>query len=195
MLVKHYPDLKAVSSIFYGTDSGGVYIQEIGRNKDFPSIYNLPRFSSGFYYDEDEIWGIFNAFAVYGYWSHFMHPDDLISKDRSRNKSWVELKEEFEKVVVTVEEKLPFLEPMRAVDMTKRYINIEDLKIASEKKGNDIHIALTDFREPFKALIRINGKKIKNISSGSFKEIYTAGNSKIYLLSIEKEDIIIHLGD
>ena len=26
MLVKHYPDLKAVSSIFYGTDSGGVYI-------------------------------------------------------------------------------------------------------------------------------------------------------------------------
>ena len=124
-----------------------------------------------------------------------MHPDDLISKDRSRNKSWVELKEEFEKVVVTVEEKLPFLEPMRAVDMTKRYINIEDLKIASEKKGNDIHIALTDFREPFKVLIRINGKKIKNISSGSFKEIYTAGNSKIYLLSIEKEDITIHLGD
>jgi len=44
-------------------------------------------------------------------------------------------------------------------------------------------------------LIRINGKKIKNISSGSFKEIYTAGNSKIYLLSIEKEDITIHLGD
>ena len=63
------------------------------------------------------------------------------------------------------------------------------------KKKEMIFIALTDFREPFKALIRINGKKIKNISSGSFKEIYTAGNSKIYLLSIEKEDITIHLGD
>ena len=195
MLVKNYPDLKAISSLFYGTDSGGVYIQEIGRNKDFPSVYNLPRFSSGFYYDEDEMWDIFNAFAVYGYWSHFIHPDDLISKDRSRNKSWVELKEEFEKVIVSVEDKLPFLEPMRAMDMTKRYINIEDLKIQSEKRGSDIHIALTDYREPFKALIRINGKKIKGISSGSFEEVYTAGNSKIYLLSIEKEDITIQLGD
>ena len=96
---------------------------------------------------------------------------------------------------MSVEDKLPFLEPMRAMDMTKRYINIEDLKIQSEKRGSDIHIALTDYREPFKALIRINGKKIKGISSGSFEEVYTAGNSKIYLLSIEKEDITIQLGD
>ncbi|MBP6126021.1 MAG: DUF2194 domain-containing protein [Leptotrichiaceae bacterium] len=195
VVVENYPDLKTISSVFYGTDSEGVYVQEVGRNKLFPNIYNLPRFSSGFYYDSDEMWNIFNAFAIYGYWSHFVHPDDLISTDRSQNKTWEQLKIEFEKTLTTFEEKLPFVNPMRSVDMTKKYMNIEDLEIYSEKRNNEIHIGIKNFRDNFETLIRINGNdKIKNISSGSFKEIYSTRSSKIYLINIEKEDIIIYLG-
>ena len=195
VLAKHFPDLTTISSIFYGMDEGGAYIQEVGRNKDVPRLYNLPRFSSGFYYDEDEMWGIFNAFAVYGYWSHFMHPDDLISSDRSRNKTWSELKEEFEKILLIMEEKLPFLEPMKSVEMTKRYMDIEDMKIMSERNGDSLHVGMTDFRGPFKMLVRIRNKKIRNVSSGKYKEVYKAGNSRIYLITVEKEDMTLYLGD
>lgn len=195
VLAKHFPDLTTISSIFYGMDEGGAYIQEVGRNKDVPRLYNLPRFSSGFYYDEDEMWGIFNAFAVYGYWSHFMHPDDLISSDRSRNKTWSELKEEFEKILLIMEEKLPFLEPMKSVEMTKRYMDIEDMKIMSERNGDSLHVGMTDFRGPFKMLVRIRNKKIRNVSSGKYKEVYKAGSSRIYLITVEKEDMTLQLGD
>ena len=195
VLAKYFPDLKAVSSVFYGTEGEGVYIQEVGKNKIAPTLYDLPRFSSGFYYDEDEMWDAFNAFAIYGYWSHFMHPDDLIDPERSRNKPWSQLKLEFEKMLISFEEKLPFVEPMRSVDMTKKYMNIEDLEIYSEKKGSELHIGLKNFRNPFETLIRLNrNNEIKKISSGSYREVYSTGSSRIYLVNIENENTIIYLG-
>lgn len=194
-IVKNFPDMNTVSAIFYGNSDEGAYVQEVERNRDFPSLYNLPRFSSGFYYDNNEMWSLYNAIATYGYWSHFVHPDDLISKDRSRNKSWAELKGEFEKILIDVEANMPFLTSMRAVDMTKKYANIEDIKIFSEKLGNEIHVGVENFRDPFDTLIRVRNKKINKISSGTFREVYNTGNTRIYLVSINNEDTTIYLGD
>ena len=94
-----------------------------------------------------------------------------------------------------MEAKLPFLEPMKSVEMTKRYMDIEDMKIMSERNGDSLHVGMTDFREPFKMLVRIRNKKIRNVSSGKYKEVYKAGNSRIYLITVEKEDMTLHLGD
>ena len=66
---------------------------------------------------------MFNTFAVYGYWSHFIHPDDLIAEYRNRGKPWYVLKTEFEKTLTTFETYFPFVEPMKSVDMTKKYMN------------------------------------------------------------------------
>jgi len=33
------------------------------------------------------------------------------------------------------------------------------------------------------------------MSSGTFKEIYTSGETKIYLINIDKENVTIFLGD
>ncbi len=68
----------------------------------------MPRFSSGFSYDKDDLWGIFNALAVYGYMSHFVHPDDVISDDRGFGKDWNQLYHEFEKVILEVEKRFPY---------------------------------------------------------------------------------------
>jgi len=42
------------------------------------------------------MWSLFNAIAIYGYWTHFVHPDDVISDDRGMNKTWKEIKLKFE---------------------------------------------------------------------------------------------------
>lgn len=193
-LVKNYPDLNVISSIFYG-DERGSYASEIGRDKIIPKLFNFPRFSSGFYYEKDDMWSLFNAIAVYGYWAHFVHPDDVISDDRGKDKTWNELKQEFDKVIGEVQANLPYLEPMRASELTQRYLNIEDLKIQSEKKENKIYIGMENYREPFYMTIRIKNNAITKISSGTFKEVYDTEDSKIYLLHVESPDLVITLGE
>ena len=194
-LVKNYPDLNVISSVFYGDSDRGAYASEIGRDKTIPKLFNFPRFSSGFYYDKDEMWSLFNAIAVYGYWAHFVHPDDVISDDRGMNKTWKELKQEFDKLIGEVEADHPYLESIRASELTQRYINIEDLKIQSEKRDNKIYVGMENYRDPFYMTVRIRNNSIKNISSGTFKEIYDTEDSKIYLLHVENPDLIITLGE
>jgi len=194
-LVKNYPDLNVIASVFYGDSDRGAYASEIGRDKTIPKLFNFPRFSSGFYYDKDEMWSLFNAIAIYGYWTHFVHPDDVISDDRGMNKTWKELKQEFDKLIGEVEANHPYLEPIRASELTQRYINIEDLKIQSEKRDNKIYIGMENYRDPFYMTIRIRNNSIKNISSGTFKEIYDTEDSKVYLLHVENPDLVVTLGE
>ena len=49
ILKKNYPDLKTISTVFYGNVKEGSYVQEVGRNPVIPEVYKLPRFSSGFF--------------------------------------------------------------------------------------------------------------------------------------------------
>ena len=195
ILKKNYPDLKTISTVFYGYLEEGAYVQEVGANPEIPGVYNMPRFSSGFFYSTDEMWNLFNALAVYGYWTHFVHPDDVIAEDRGKDKTWKQLKAEFERTIGEVNKIFPYLKPMKASDLTKLYMNIEDLKIKSEKVNNEIRIGSINFRKPYEATIRIRNKKIKSMSSGTFKEIYTSGETKIYVINIDKENVTIFLGD
>ena len=94
-----------------------------------------------------------------------------------------------------VEANHPYLEPIRASELTQRYINIEDLKIQSEKRDNKIYIGMENYRDPFYMTIRIRNNSIKNISSGTFKEIYDTEDSKVYLLHVENPDLIVTLGE
>jgi len=106
-----------------------------------------------------------------------------------------ELKQEFDKLIGEVEAAHPYLESIRASELTQRYINIEDLKIQSEKRDNKIYVGMENYREPFYMTVRIRNNSIKNISSGTFKEIYDTEDSKIYLLHVENPDLIITLGE
>ena len=195
ILKKSYPDLKTISTVFYGNVNEGSYVQEVGKNDAVPGVYNMPRFSSGFFYDKDEMWNLINAMAVYGYWTHFVHPDDVIAEDRGEDKTWEELRAEFERTIGEVNALYPYLQPMKSSAMTNLYMNIEDLKIKSQKVNNEIRIGSDNFRRPYEATIRVRNQKIKKMSSGTFKEIYTADDTKIYLVNIDKENVTLYLGD
>lgn len=192
-LVKAFPDLKTISSLFYGDDDKGAFMTEIGPDEHYPQIYTLPRFSSGFAYSEENLWNIFNAIALYGYMSHFVHPDDIISEDRGFGKEWAEILKEFENMILEVEKRFPFLEPNTNIELTKKYMNIEDMKIHSARDGDKIKIGIENFRDPFDAFVRIRDTSIKTLSSGEFKLISDYEHHRIYLIKFTSEDTIIDL--
>lgn len=192
-LYNHYPDLKIISSLFYGDDEKGSFITEVGRDKDFPTIHLLPRFSSGFSRTDEKMWNIYNALALYGYFSHFVHPDDILSEDRGYGKDWEQLLREFEGILGEVNDNFPQLEPTLNYELLDKYTNIEDIEIYSKKNKNKIEIEVKNFSSPFKIVFRVKNSKIKDVSSKKYKNIGEYEDTNLYLIEIDREKFEIEL--
>lgn len=190
-LKSNYPEMKGISTKFYVDNK----LQEIEKNKFVPSMYNIPRFSTGFLYDSDEMWKLYNGVATYGYWSHSINPNDALKSHGENEKGWEDLKGEFQKIVLNVKKNFSFFKPARSFETTHKYMNVENVDIISEKEGKNLKIGVKNYRGKFDTLIRIRYNSIKKVSSGSFKEVYDTGDSKIYLVSIENQNTMIELGD
>ena len=192
VLYQHYPNLKIISSLFYGAGDGS-FVTEIGRDKDFPSIYLLPRFSSGFSATEEKMWSIYNALAIYGYYSHFIHPDDILSEDRGYGKDWEQLLREFETMLEDIDRNLPYLEPTLNYELLEKYKNVENIEIYSKRVGNKIIVEVKNFNSPFEVTFRLKDDKIKNVSSGRVRVIEKYKDNTLYQFKIDRENFEIEL--
>lgn len=170
-LHNHYPDLKIISSLFYGDEGDGSFITEVGKDKDFPTIYLLPRFSSGFSRTDEKMWNIYNALALYGYFSHFVHPDDILAEDRGYGKDWEQLLREFEGMLGEVNENFPQLEPKLNYELLDKYSSVEEIEIYSKKDKDRIEIEIKNFSAPFEVIFRVKESKIKDVSSKNIRDL------------------------
>lgn len=193
ILHKHYPELKIISSLFYGGGDDGSFITEIGKDKDFPSIYLLPRFSSGFSKSDEKMWNIYSALATYGYYSHFVHPDDILSEDRGNGKDWEQLLREFENMIGDIDKNLPYLEPTLNYELLEKYLAVENISIYSKKIGNNIEIEVKNFTSPFEIFFRVRGAKVKDVSSKKIRVLGEYEDNNLYQIKIDRERFIIEL--
>lgn len=194
-IVEIFNKIKAFCGIFYGEDEPGLLLQEVGRDPDFNEIYALPRMSSGFFYTDTIVWQIFNAIGAYGYLSHFIHPDDIMDKERGNGKSWEALKTEFEKIFLTVNNNYPVLKPQIQSEMTYDYSLIENIDVEYEKKGNEVYINIKNFRGQFYSHFKVRNKKIIKILGGDFKFISESENQSFYIITVKEPQVKIILED
>ncbi|MGL5089304.1 MAG: DUF2194 domain-containing protein [Cetobacterium sp.] len=194
-LLETFPNLKSLSGIFYGAKEPGLLLQEVGRDTDYPELYSLPRFSSGLFKDDITMWSIYNAIASYGYVSHFLHPDDVTSEERGRNKYWSFLKDDFESIFVNLNKNLPLLKPATQSELNFEYSKLENIYLDYELFGDEILVNVKNFSGEIQSYIRVSGKKIKNIQGGEYKLVEKTVDYNLYLLDIKNNEIKIGLGD
>lgn len=139
------------------------------------------------------MWNIYNALAVYGYYSHFIHPDDILSEDRGYGKDWEQLLREFENMLEEVDKNLPYLEPTLNYELLEKYKNVENIELYSKKIGNKIIIETKNFNSPFEITFRLKNNRIKNVSSNRIRVIGEYKNNTLYQLSIDREYFEIEL--
>ncbi|WP_047383629.1 DUF2194 domain-containing protein [Cetobacterium sp. ZWU0022] len=192
-LINVLKDLNVFCGIFYGENEPGLLLQEIGRDNDFSKIYALPRMSSGFFYDETLLWQIYNGIAAYGYLSHFIHPDDIMDKERGDGKTWEQLKTEFEKIFATVNKNYSLLKPQIQSEMTYDYSVMENLEIDYEMKGEKVFVNIKNYCGEFDSHFRVKGKKISSISGGEFKLITRTEDDTLYIITAKKPELEIVL--
>lgn len=108
------PDLQVLSGVY--TDQGvegSVYVQDFEVADD--GIVEFPRITSGTTDDAYDRFVGLNVGGLYGVYSHFIHPDDILDPERGAGLSWEELYRQYCERLQFMNDCLSSLQPATAV--------------------------------------------------------------------------------
>ncbi|MEI6857673.1 DUF2194 domain-containing protein [Psychrilyobacter sp.] len=193
VLKENLPSLEVLSGIYSGAKEKGVLITHIGWDKDEPSLYNFPRFSSGVIYDRVMMFDMYKGIALYGIFHHFIHPDDILDEERGQGKNWEELKKDLSLYFENVNEKFGFLRAQTAYDGYREVLKLDKLKVHVFKKEKRIDVYFENFPGTTYHYLRLRDKKVKEVIGGKIQWISYDENSTLYLLEANENKISIIL--
>jgi len=193
ILRENLPSLEVLSGLYSSGVEKGVLITHIGWDKDQPSLYNFPRFSSGFLYNDVMMLNIYNGIALYGIFHHFIHPDDILDEKRGEGKSWKELKKEFSLYFENVNDKFGFLRAQTAYDGYRETLKLDKLKVHVFKNKKSIDVYFENFPGKTYHYLRLRNNQVKEVKGGKAQLISYDENSILYLLEADENKISIIL--
>jgi hypothetical protein len=180
-LIRALPKLKVISGIYIDT----YYGQEFSVGED--GVANLPRVTSGFISDDESIWADYNSINIYGVYSHFVHPDDIIDPNRSKGKSWNDMRSDFEKQLQTLNTNYPWLRPMTNTEASYEIKKYSLLKPYVEYKENQVIVRSDNYADSPYFIMRSKGK----LSSDGCK--ITQIDDQVYLIQGSSQEFIINI--
>lgn len=193
VLKENLPSLEVLSGMYSGSVKKGVLITKVGWDKDEPSLYDFPRFTSGFIYKNDMMFDLYKGIALYGIVDHFIHPDDILDEDRGEGKNWEELKKELSLYFENVNKKFGFLRAQTAYDGYREVLKLDKLKVHVFKKEKSIDVYFEKFPGTTYHYLRLRDKKVKEVIGGKVQLISYDEDTTLYLLEANKNKISIIL--
>lgn len=151
-----FPDLRVIASLYAESDSTHEYIQEFSVAED--GIVELPRITSGYSRTDIHDWYIANAITSIGVFSHFVHPDDVLDKERSNNKSWPELAKDFQRMMEELYQHYPWLRSQTASEAAaslESYLQTDVYIAHTDKKMTGY---MNNFSDEMYYILRTNKK-------------------------------------
>lgn len=163
-----WPDLTVISSLYGEDDNELAYVQEFEIAAD--GIIEMPRITSGYFESEYNRWAEANTMTGVGVFSHFVHPDDVISSDRSNNMGWEENYKLFNKYMARVHETYPWLRAMpateAAIDVAKTIQTVVSWESDKDSIAGNIH----NYRAESSFVLRTE-RKIGRLQNCTVKKI------------------------
>ena len=109
------PDLQVISGVYTKEGKeGSVYVQDFSVAED--GIAEYPRVTSGMLEDTYDEFAAMNACALYGAFSHFVHPDDILDEERGGGQGWEDLFQAYCDKLGLVNRYFEGLRPLTAVE-------------------------------------------------------------------------------
>ncbi len=181
------PSINVIASLYVAGNDKLAYEQEFSKDSD--GMYNFPRYSSGYDYEEFEKWMIYNGITINGVFSHFIHPDDILDPERNHGMSWQELKKDFEKLMKEVYQDFRWLEAdtiSQGVEALDTYLKTESV-FSYDKNTINGYLKNTSKDDYF--ILRSENDIVKT-NGCSYKKI----DKDIYLIHATNTDFSITTG-
>lgn len=173
-LKEAFPELTTVSTLYIAAKGETATEQEFTKEN---GVYNFPRYSSGYDYDENEKWSIYNGITINGVFSHFIHPDDVLDAGRNDGQTWRDMDREFNILMKDVYNNFKWLKASTVSEGTKALDNYINTESVFDYKDNGIHGYLNNSTKSDYFILRTN-KKIASSNACTFEEI----DNNIYLI-------------
>lgn len=186
-LKKGFPSVNVISSLYVVSKEDIAYEQEFSKGAD--GIYNFPRYSSGYDYEEFDRWMVYNGITINGVFSHFIHPDDILDPERNHGLSWEGLKKDFTKLMSEVYDNFKWLKSdtiSQGVGALNEYLTT---KSAFSYKENSIKGSLEYSCKNDYFILRTDKPITKSIGC-SYEKI----DDELYLIHSTETDFEIILG-
>ncbi len=151
-LISANKDLKVISALYIQDSEGNEYVQEFEIAPD--GIIEFPRLSSGYFKSEEMMWSIYNGINLFGIFSHFIHPDDILDPYRSRGKSWSELSKEFDTILSEITGNYPWLRSFTATPAGEELRKYLECVPRIDYSGSTINIYCENFRPDIYLIMR-----------------------------------------
>ncbi|MBS4196425.1 DUF2194 domain-containing protein [Lederbergia citri] len=184
---KAIPSISNIASLHLPDDEGISYIQEFEYSEEYNEI---PRLTSDYHYAQEVQWIVANGATLYGVFSHFIHPDDILDEERSGNKTWHEMSSSFRKMLKDVKEKYPWMKSQTASESTESLRSFQDAKVFFLQDEKIIQGYIGHFRGELDFILR-SDKKIVDSLGCEVEKI----DSNHYLVHAVSPEFTIELGD
>ena len=127
--VESLPDLQAISGVYtLGGEEGSVYVQDYRVAED--GIVEFPRATAGMLEDSYDDFTGMSVAGLYGVYSHFVHPDDILDPERNGGKDWESLFSDFCNKLNLINEYFAGLRPMTAAEAAQEVRVAEALEVS-----------------------------------------------------------------
>ncbi|GAB2721016.1 DUF2194 domain-containing protein [Paenibacillus thermoaerophilus] len=182
-----WPNLAVIASLYDTDYSGRAYVQEYGLAED--GIIEMPRITSGYFESPYTRWLEANAITSLGFFSHFLHPDDLLDETRSRNQTWAQLYEDFSAMLERLDHTYPWLRSMTSTEAGFDMVASLYSDVSIEQTADEIAGTAERYVSPLYFILR-SERKIAKQSGCTVNKI----DEDTYLVTVHGPRFSIGLG-
>jgi len=182
-------ELEVIASVYLQNMEGDIYHQEFEIASD--GITEFPRISAGYSYDLEQMWSIYNSLNLYGIFSHFIHPDDILDPHRSGGKSWSVLFKEFESILSEVNDDFSWLNSYTISEGARELKKYLECRPHIEYSNDLINVYCDDFRPDIYLILKTQ-QNIIIIDSENIE--YESIGDGMYLLTLKQPNGSLSLG-
>lgn len=178
--------LRSIASCYL--PSGNSYAQEFTVASD--GIVEAPRIISGGIMDDYTRMTALSELNFHYVNSHFMHPDDLMDKDRGAELGWKTLKKRIINYIKWLEKSAPGLRQVTGSGMAADVQRFATVTPEVEINGNEVKVKIGNFHDDASFLFRCNdGQKPASLSGGKITKV----GDDAYLVEADSDSLVIEM--
>lgn len=167
-LKENWDSLRVVSSLYEEDHEGFSYVQEFEIAED--GVVEMPRITSGYADSPDMLWLEASIMTAHGYFSHFIHPDDLLDDHRGGGKVWSELYKDFEHMLDRVHDTYPWLKAQTSGDAAMHVARVLNSQLTRNQTDKKLSVDIDNYETPQYFILR-SKKKIGRLTNCQVKLI------------------------
>lgn len=186
LIGQRFRNIRAIASCYLPGESG--YDQEFEVAED--GVVETPRIISSCVLDEYMRLSAFSELNMHLVNSHFMHPDDLLDKDRGAALGWATLKGRLTEYIEWLNHAAPSIRHVTGSGMAAAVQRFSGVSVERTVTDDSIGLQLGGVTDDDYFLVRVNEGSISEVEGGTLEHL--TGN--LYLLHTTGREVEMHRG-